>query len=150
VLLDDGAGVGENVVVIGASGVGIDVALYLMEKKGRKVTVVEMRDVIGGDVNEFLKRHTLGIAAEKGIQFLTNFEVTALEKGVVHGRALLGNKALKCDTIVSAVGWVSREIPGLKEAFEDNGVPVLVIGSAVEPGRLFEATQDGFWTANEI
>ena len=30
---------GNNVVVIGASGVGIDVALYLMEKPRRKVTV---------------------------------------------------------------------------------------------------------------
>jgi hypothetical protein len=81
---------------------------------------------------------------------LPNFEVTALEKGVVHGRTPFGNKTLKCDTIVSAVGWVSQEIPGLRDTFEDKGIPVFVIGSATEPGKLFEATQSGFWTAIEI
>jgi NADPH-dependent 2,4-dienoyl-CoA reductase/sulfur reductase-like enzyme len=40
VLLKKGAGVGDRVVVIGSSGVGIDVALYLMERKGRMVTVM--------------------------------------------------------------------------------------------------------------
>ena len=76
--------------------------------------------------------------------------MTALEKGVVHGRSLFGNKTLKCDTVVSAVGWVSQEISGLRKAYEDKGIPVFVIGSAIEPGKLFEATQSGFWTAIEI
>ena len=48
VLLNKGAGVGNRVVVIGSSGVGIDVALYLAERKGRKVTVVEQDGEIGG------------------------------------------------------------------------------------------------------
>ena len=151
VLLGNGKGVGHKVVVIGASGVGIDVALYLMEKKGRTVTVVEMRDEIGGDMNEFLKRHTLKMAEEKGIQFLTHFEVFALEKSQVHGKTLFGEKTLYCDTIVSAMGWIPKEMPPrLKESLTEQGIPVFQIGSATEPGKLFEATQSGFWTAIEV
>jgi NADPH-dependent 2,4-dienoyl-CoA reductase/sulfur reductase-like enzyme len=150
VLMNRGKGVGNNVVVIGASGVGIDVALFLMEKEGRKVTVVEMLDEVGGDVNEFLKRHTLGMAEQKGITFLTNSEVVGVDKGKVQIKTLLGNKNLKCDTVVSAVGFCSRKSHPLKEVLEKKGAQVFVIGSAIEPGKLFEATQSGFWTAIEI
>lgn len=150
VLMSQGKGVGNNVVVIGGSGVGIDVALFLMEKEGRKVTVVEMLDEVGGDVNEFLKRHTLGMAEEKGIKFLTNSEVVEVNSGKVHIRTLSGNKTLRCHTVVSATGFSSREAHPLKEALEKKGAQVFVIGSAIEPGKLFEATQSGFWTAIEI
>lgn len=150
VLMSKGKGVGNNVVVIGGSGVGIDVALFLMEKEGRKVTVVEMLDEVGGDVNEFLKRHTLAMAAQKGITFLTDSEVVEVENGKVHIKTLLGNKTLKCNTVVSAMGFSSREVHPLKEAFEKKGALVFVIGSAVEPGKIFDATQAGFWTAIEI
>jgi 2,4-dienoyl-CoA reductase-like NADH-dependent reductase (Old Yellow Enzyme family)/thioredoxin reductase len=150
VLMSRGKGVGKNVAVIGASGVGIDVALFLMEKEGRKVTVVEMLDEVGGDVNEFLKRHTLGMAEQKGITFLTNSEVVDVESGKVYIKTLLGNKTLKCDTVVSATGFSSREAHPLKEALAKKGAQVFVIGSAVEPGKIFDATQAGFWTAIEI
>jgi 2,4-dienoyl-CoA reductase-like NADH-dependent reductase (Old Yellow Enzyme family)/thioredoxin reductase len=150
VLMNRGKGVGNNVVVIGASGVGIDVALFLMEKKGRKVTVVEMLDEVGGDVNEFLKRHTLGMAEQTGIKFLTNSEVVDVDRGKVQLKTLLGNKTLKCDTVVSAMGFSSREARPLKEALEKKAGQVFVIGSAVDPGKIFDATQSGFWTAIEI
>lgn len=150
VLMSKGKNVGEKVVIIGASGVGIDVALYLMEAGNRKITVVEMQDEIGGDVNEFLKRHTLGMAEEKGIEFLTNCEVTGVERGRVIMKTLMGEREIACDTVVSAIGFVSRETDTLTKSLEEIGVEVYVIGSAVEPGKIFDATQSGFWTAVEI
>ena len=39
-----------------------------------------MTDEVGGDVNEFLKRHTLGMAKERGIEFLTNCQVIDVDK----------------------------------------------------------------------
>lgn len=150
VLMSQGKDVGKNVVVIGGSGVGIDVALFLMEKEGRKVTVVEMLDEVGGDVNEFLKRHTLGMAAEKGIEFLTNCEVVGVEKGKVHMKVLTGDKTLICDTIISAIGFAPRQTGQLKKSLEEKGIQCFVIGSAEVPGKLFDAIQSGFWTAREI
>ena len=74
VLMSDAKGVGQEVVVIGASGVGIDVALFLKEKAERKVTVIEKLDEIGGDVNDLIKPNLLKWANEKEIQFLSNCE----------------------------------------------------------------------------
>lgn len=150
VLLSKADGVGKKVGVIGASGVGIDVALYLTESPGRQVTVLEMKDEIGGDVNEFLKRHTLGMAAERGIRFLTNWRVTAVIPGGVRGQTLHGESDFECDTVVAACGFAPRGSAQLRQAFEKRGAEVHVIGSAVEAGMIFEATQSGFWTAVEI
>ena len=63
---------------------------------------------------------------------------------------LFGEKTLNCDTAVSAVGFKSRDTNTVKRSLERKGMEVFVIGSAVEPGRIFEATQTGFWTAVEI
>jgi hypothetical protein len=52
--------------------------------------------------------------------------------------------------VVSATGFSSREAHPLKEALAKKGAQVFVIGSAIEPGKLFDATQSGFWTAIEI
>lgn len=149
-LMSKGSGVGKKVVVIGASGVGIDTAIYLMETEGRQVTVVEMKDEIGGDVNEFLLRHTMAMAAEKNIRFLTNWTATGVKEDRILGRSLLGDQEIECDTVVAACGFTSRPTKELKKAFEEAGCEVYVIGSAVKAGKIFDATQSGFWTGIEI
>jgi 2,4-dienoyl-CoA reductase (NADPH2) len=150
VLLKKGAGVGDRVVVIGSSGVGIDVALYLMERKGRKVTVVEQDEEIGGEMNEFLRRHTLGLAREKGIEFLTGWKVVKAAHDRVWARTIDGSKELVCDTAVSACGFAPRRAEGLEKMLAGKGITVRVIGSAVKAGKIFEATQEGFWAGVEI
>ena len=111
-----------------------------------------MNDEVGGDVNEFLKRHTLGMAAEKGIEFLTNWKVTGVDSGKVRAQTLLGEQELECDTVVVACGFTPRraEVQDLERMFGQQGAEVRVVGSALEAGMIFEATQSGFWTAVEI
>jgi len=150
VLISNGQGVGNEVIVIGSSGVGIDVGLFLMEKKGRNVTILEKEDEIGGDLNEFLKRHTLKMAQDAGINFISGCEVMKVDKGKVFTRTLLGEKEFKCDTVVAACGFEAMCTDELKKLFEKEGSEVFVIGSAMEPGMIFDATQSGFWTGVEI
>jgi 2,4-dienoyl-CoA reductase (NADPH2) len=150
VLLKKGAGVGNRVVVIGSSGVGIDVALYLAEREGRKVTVVEQDEEIGGELNEFLHRHTLGMARERGIEFRTGWKVVKAARDRVWARTYRGCEELECDTVVSACGFAPRDVCGLETMLAGKGISVRKIGSAVEAGRIFEATQEGFWAGVEI
>jgi 2,4-dienoyl-CoA reductase-like NADH-dependent reductase (Old Yellow Enzyme family)/thioredoxin reductase len=150
VLMNKAKGIGKRVVVIGSSGVGIDVALYLSETEGRQVTVVEMEEEIGGDLNEFLKPHTLGMAEQKGIKFLPNWRVTQAGAKSVKAQTLYGEQQLECDSVVAACGFQPRASAALREAFERQGVEVYVVGSAVEAGLIFDATQSGFWTGVEI
>jgi 2,4-dienoyl-CoA reductase (NADPH2) len=149
-LMGRGKAPGKNVVVIGASGVGIDTALYLTEKAERQVTVVEMKEELGGDLNEFLKHHAMVLAKERGIKFLTNWKATGIVAGKLQGQTLSGFQELECDTVVGACGYRARASRQLREAFEKAGVEVHVIGSAFEAGRIFEATQGGFWIGAEI
>lgn len=149
-LMSKGSGIGKNVVVIGASGVGIDTAIFLMEKDGRQVTVVEMKDEIGGDVNEFLFRHTMAMAGDKKIRFLTSWKANSVKDDRILGRSLLGEQEIKCDTVVAACGFTPRPAAEMRKSFEKEGCEVHVIGSAVEAGKIFDATQSGFWTGAEI
>ncbi len=102
VLRSKGVGVGRRVAVIGSSGVGIDTALYLAESAGREMTVVEMADEVGGKVNEFLKRHTLGMAAQKQIRFLTGWTVVAADGKGLKARTLLGERMLEAGMLFEA------------------------------------------------
>ena len=89
-------------------------------------------------------------ADEQEIRFLTNCEAVGVEKGTVHVRTLTEDKALTCDTIVSAAGFASEYHEELKKFLESQDIRVFVVGSAREPGKIFDATQSGFWTAVEI
>lgn len=150
VLMGNGKPPGKRVVVVGASGVGIDTALFLTESKGREVTVVEMRAEIGADLNEFMKRHAERLAEERGIRFLTNWKVVGIDPGKIRGETLFGLQEIQCDTVVAACGYRPRVTRGLHQEFVHRGIDVHVAGSAVEAGRIFEATQSGFWIGVEI
>jgi len=150
VLINKGKGVNNNVVIIGASGVGIDTALYLSENGKRKITVVEMSDEIGGDVNEFLKRHTLEMAKQKNIKFLTGWNVFEINNKGIKARTPLGVQEFEADTIISACGFKSNSVEELYGYYKSQGFIVKVLGSAIEPGMIFDATQSGFWTSMEI
>jgi len=64
-IMNKGEGIEKRAVVIGSCGVGIDVGLCLMETEGREVTVVQIEDEIGGDADEFLKRHRPGMRSRR-------------------------------------------------------------------------------------
>ena len=63
---------------------------------------------------------------------------------------LLLEMTLSCDTIVSAIGFASQVPQKLKSSLEEKGMEVFTIGSALEPGKIFDATQSGFWTGVEL
>lgn len=150
VLLGNAADLGKRVVVVGGCGVGIDTALRLAEAGGREVTLVEPGPEMGPELNGFLQRYAHAQAEKKGVRFLTHWKPVALEAGVIRGETLLGPQALPCDTVVAAGIYRPRPSRTLQQEFLRRGVDVHVVGSARERGRLFEATQGGFWTAIEL
>jgi hypothetical protein len=48
------------------------------------------------------------------------------------------------------VGFRSEDSAGLTKTLEEKGIEVFTIGSAQTPGKIFDATQSGFWAATEI
>ena len=150
VLLGNSDVPGEHVVVVGGCGVGIDTALRLAEKEGRQVTVVEPGPEMGAELNGFLRRYAHAQADRKGVRFLTHWKPVGLEAGMIRGETLLGPQVLPCDTVVAAGIYRPRETRGLHHELLQRGADVRIAGSAMEAGRIFEATQSGFWIGVEI
>jgi 2,4-dienoyl-CoA reductase (NADPH2) len=142
--------IGRKIVVIGANGVGIDTALYLSQTPNRQITVVDTEAESGHDLNEFLRLYTVSLSQQRGIKFCTNWKVTGVEVDHVRGLTPTGEQTMECDTVVGSCGFSSRSSLQLQREFEQRGASVHVVGSALDPGMIFEATQSGFWIGAEI
>ena len=144
------AAIGRKIVVIGANGVGIDTALYLSQTQHRQITVVDAEHAAGHDLNEFLSLYLVSVSHQRGISFLTDWRVTGVEVDHVRGMTPDGEQTIECDTVVGSCGFSARSSVRLRREFEQLGASVHVVGSALDPGMIFEATQSGFWIGAEI
>ena len=142
--------IGRKIVVIGANGVGIDAALYLSQTDDRQLTVVDTEHEAGYDLNEFLRLYLVSVSHQRGIRFLTDWKVTSIGVDHVSGLTPTGEQTIECDAVVGSCGFSSRSSLQLQREFEQRGASVHVVGSALDPGMIFEATQSGFWIGAEI
>ena len=142
--------IGRKIVVIGANGVGIDTALYLSQTPDRQITVVDAKAESGHDLNEFLRLYTATLSHQRGIRFLTNWTLKGVDVDHVRGQTPTGEETMECDTVVASCGFRARSSLPLRREFEQRGASVYVVGSALDPGMIFDATQSGFWIGAEI
>ena len=55
-----------------------------------------------------------------------------------------GVQTLEADTVLFALGMKSVDISVLKEAAEAKGMKTWVIGDAIQPGKVDQATRSGY------
>ncbi len=129
---------GKKVLIAGGGLIGVETADYLSEY-GRDVTVVEMRDEIGIDVNMMVKITLLRRLRQYGVKALTGAEIKAFyADGVTYEKdgETVGLRGF--DSVVLAMGRVAYNP---LEAELRGTVPELyVIGDAEKAGKIFEAT----------
>ena len=142
--------IGSKIVVIGANGVGIDTALFLSQTADRLITVVDAEAAAGHDLNEFLRLYTASMIQQRGINILANWKVVSIGADHISGQTPTGMETIECDTVVGSGSFSARSNRPLRRAFEQRGASVHVVGSALDPGMIFEATQSGFWIGAEI
>jgi pyruvate/2-oxoglutarate dehydrogenase complex dihydrolipoamide dehydrogenase (E3) component len=146
VLLSDAADLGDNVCIVGGDGVGLDTALFLREK-GKQVTVAEMREEIGSDLNYHLQWHMRDLVQEHGVDVRTGYEVVAVSENGVTAIVDGERVEINCEEAVAAVGFESVDTQDLEQAIRDRGFEAQTLGTCVEPGRLYDAVHAGFWAA---
>ncbi len=151
-VLNDKVECGENVVVVGGDMMGMDTALYLVEQKNKKVTVLHERtdeftlyDGLYLDM-EALSRLWLLIyhlPTVKGIEIIPFARpVEIKDEEIVYEDVRSGEKkSVSCDTVVFAKD--RQSVCELKDDLEKNGFEVYVIGDAVSPRKLPEAIREG-------
>jgi len=152
VLEAEGQGMGETVAIVGGQEIGLNAAIYLAET-GHNVTLIEQGPDIALDINALMRAHMLTMAGTLGVDILTNCTVKGAEDGAHGTELLLGfgseHASRRFANVVSALGPVAPVVDGLTTALSA-GTEVREIGTYREPGRLYRATQDGFFAAVEI
>jgi len=140
--------VGEKVLVVGGSGVGLGTADFLSEQ-GASVTVVELRRHIGADLSTTVRWHLLHRLREKKVKVLTATEVKRIGRGEVVVASGGGGKTLRgFDAVILAVGARSRN--ELASEARDKVPEIYVIGDALEPRQGADALRDGNRIGREV
>jgi len=138
---------GENVVIMGAGLVGVELGLHL-RKLGKKVCNVEMLDHIS-DGGNFL--HMSGVRVEikkMGLEInLKNKVKEVTDKGVVC-ETEDGDKLYEADSVIVAMGM--RPLRDEAVALYDCAPEFYIIGDCFTVKNISEATNLGFQTAIDL
>ncbi len=131
------APLGQRVLVVGGGGVGAEVADFLSEK-GKKVTLVEMREAIALDLVAHLQHYLNLRLKNKEVQVLTSTKAIRFEEDGLWVEGPQGTRKLTgFDSVVISMGSVSDA--GLTEGLKKKVPQVLVIGDAAKPREVMEA-----------
>ena len=149
-MLEGKALAGKKALVVGGGMVGCEAAEFLAERD-HDVTVIEMKDVIAGDVStenrvfifaDFERHHVQLVPGAKVGEFFTDGVSYTMADGTT-------GELRGFDTIVLAMG--SRSYNPLQEEVAAFVPQTFVIGEAVKaPGNAMLATGEGFDAALSI
>lgn len=92
-----------SLVVIGGGVIGLEMAAYF-NAVGSKVTVIEMQDRIGGEIDPDLAAILLRNYQKKGVHYRLNAMVTAVSAGKVRFTTGNGEEEVTAETVLLSVG----------------------------------------------
>jgi pyruvate/2-oxoglutarate dehydrogenase complex dihydrolipoamide dehydrogenase (E3) component len=125
------------VLVLGGGGVVAEVADFLSEK-GKKVTLVEMREAIALDLVAHLQHYLNLRLKNKEVQVLTSTKALRFEEDGLWVEDPQGTRKLSgFDSVVISMGSVSDV--GLAEGVKKKVSQVFVVGDAEKPREVMEA-----------
>lgn len=145
-----GKEVGENVIIVGGGLVGCELALHL-SMEGKNPTIVELEsEILGGGralpimnknmLNDLLIYHKIPIHTSTGLKGVSEGYATVEKSGKI--------TEIKCDTIVSSIGY--RSDKRLYDDMLDMGREIYVIGDARKVQNIMYAIWDAYEVANNI
>jgi 2,4-dienoyl-CoA reductase-like NADH-dependent reductase (Old Yellow Enzyme family)/thioredoxin reductase len=141
-MLTGRAVVGENVVVIGAEGVGCETA-NLLADRGKKITIVEIKEQALAKEGPVIKERLFDDLARKKVEMLIGVKYEGCDSEGPIVRTEAGElRNLRADTYIMAAG--ARSNSGLVSALKERFGSVYVIGDSLEPRRIRDAIAEGF------
>lgn len=136
---------GKKVVVVGGGAVGLDVVEFFADKNA-DISIVEMMDQIGRDLDPVSKNDTKTMMKKHGVNQLTK---TALLEVKDHSFLVKGEDGtpyeLPFDYGFVCLGMRAQGqlYQNLLEAFSNEDVELLNIGDSQRARRIIEGTQEG-------
>lgn len=148
ILVDDTV-LGENIVVAGGGFVGCETAVHL-SRKGKKVTLVEMKDNILSEpmaLNNLLALKSM--LASGDIEIKSSTKLTEVKDDKVILTNSNGEpEEIQCDSLVLALGF--RALNDIDEEVYSAIKDIKIIGDASSPRRIKHAVAEGFEVAINI
>ena len=139
--------VGKNVVIIGGSFIGLEVAAALVGTCS-KVTVVDrntvsFQNILGAEVGEILSK----LHRDKGVNFemeSTVAEILGTEEGSVRGVVLSSGKQLEADLVLVGAGVTPNTQPlaGIEGVLDSRGI--------IPVDEFMQSTVENIWAAGDI
>jgi dimethylglycine catabolism A len=117
----------DEITVFGDTETAMFAALWLAEQ-GKQVTLLSPTDDVGVDTNDMQRGYLAELLAAQGVTTSTG------AKPPTTGTVVWAGERVKSDVLADQVD-------------EDR---VLEVGTRMRGGRMYEATQSGFWTAARI
>ncbi|BCZ45923.1 2-enoate reductase [Clostridium gelidum] len=138
---------GENIVICGGGLSGCDMALELSTEGGKKVTIVEMADVIAKDAIFVNSASLIPMLAKAGVKTYTNSKVTSIDnQGVYLQRDDGTSELIKADNVVTAFGM--RKNNKLAEEIKAKyHIKTRIVGDCEKVGKVGTAVHMGFFAA---
>lgn len=138
---NDGARIGQKIVVIGGGLVGCETGLHIAQK-GKDITIIEMLDDVALEAN-ILHRRALMPELEKETKIRTGLKCTEITDKGVTAIDRDGKKALfEADTVIIAVGYSSRS--SLVDSLREKVPEFIAIGDCLRPGKVLHAVRTGY------
>lgn len=148
-ILDGAKNLGQNICVIGGSGVGLDTAMFLRERN-KEVTVIEMKDSIAEELSPMLAVHLRELVDNNNIEVLTSHLVKKIKDDAVIVENDGVEKEIHCDDVLSAVGFRRLDTSAIGDELKEQGYNVISLGKGNGCGHIMEATRAGYWSALEL
>jgi 2,4-dienoyl-CoA reductase (NADPH2) len=179
-ILEGKAPLGKNVVIIGGGGTGIEVAMYvakfgalkcdalefltfydclepnialeMLYKGNKKVTVLEMLPRVGSDIGKTTRWTMLGKCTKLGINIITNAKISKIEKDkIFYSLPDQGDLEIdNVDTYIIATGVKPNN--QLYDIIKKSGKykDIYLMGDCKEPATILEAIHRGFRVGNRV
>ncbi len=136
------ARVGHRVAIVGAGGVGLGVAVYLLRNGEHEITVIDEAQKPGRDVNPFYFWQYMALMKKKKVNFVMCTVVNSMTDGKITFTGPSGTGSLNADSVITSVFYPEDGV--WKESAESLAKEVYFIGDAKKPRRLLNAIHDGY------
>ena len=125
-------------VIIGGSGVGLGVAVFLARNGDYELTVIEGGRRIGRDVNPFYLWQYVRMLKGKRVGLMAETRILGITDGGIRVSGPSGEKTIVCDGIILAEQGPARPWD------DGTAYEIYYIGDALQPRRINNAIHDGY------
>lgn len=140
--------VGKRVIFIGGGLIGSEQGLFLA-KTGHEVTIVEMLPRVANEAFGMYREALVRELEKEGVTLLEGTRCLEIYKNGVKVLTPKGEeRVIEGDTVLYALGMKSVDTQSLKNI--SKGIPIKVIGDAIKPGKVDQATKTGYLAGIEL